>query len=468
MKDKLLRLASNNMNLQACRVKPESQLNTDLYQWFCANRSNGLPISDALLQEVALDMSRSKGNTIFKASNGWLESFKRRYGITSKVISGESASVDHNAASSWISGLSHICSEYLPRDILNMDETGYFFRAMPQRSLVSGKDACKGGKFAKDRLTAVITCSMEGEKLPLLIIGKAANPRSFKTGDHERHGCEYKNSNKAWMTTKIFNEHLCQLNEKMKAQRRKILLFIDNAPVHVIDESTKALLTHVKVQHFPANMTSVVQLLDAGIIRSLKCKARRYSILKIKALLDVSPNYNASFFANKLTLLDAVAAASHAWREVTKETIENCFRKCGFGSTIPSGLEITENTDGFDAIVEQLGFQDFDLIDSPSFVFPENGTIPWQDLVHEEPSQTLVESDEDDDLHDISTSHPPHKYSPPSFAEVQKSLSTLALYFEKQGMAQESMNMYTALSNLGTGDSSRFKQTLITDFLNKE
>jgi len=36
------------------------------------------------------------------------------------------------------------------------------------------------------------------------------------------------------MTNTIFNEYLIELNECMRKQGRKILLFLDNAPVHII------------------------------------------------------------------------------------------------------------------------------------------------------------------------------------------------------------------------------------------
>lgn len=169
---------------------------------------------------------------------------------------------------------------------------------------------------------------MKGEKLPLLVIGKAENPRCFKKAGPERFNCEYLSSPKSWMTTELFNHYLLKLNNDMKAQKREILLFIDNAPVHKVPEVTKRKLSHVKVQFFPANMTSVVQPLDAGIIRSFKSSARRYTIRKIRSLMDQQPTQQASFFAKSLSLLDAIISATTAWSEVTKQTIENCFRKC--------------------------------------------------------------------------------------------------------------------------------------------
>jgi len=54
----------------------------------------------------------------------------------------------------------------------------------------------------------------------------------------------------------------------MRLQRRKILLIVDNAPVHVINENLN--LTNVAVHFLPPNTTSHLQLCDAGIINSFK------------------------------------------------------------------------------------------------------------------------------------------------------------------------------------------------------
>lgn len=85
---KLLEAARNNTNLNSCRIKAESRVNTRVFQWFCDNRARGLPISDALLKEVAIDYSREEGKPNFKASNGWLEAFKTRYNINRELVNG--------------------------------------------------------------------------------------------------------------------------------------------------------------------------------------------------------------------------------------------------------------------------------------------------------------------------------------------------------------------------------------------
>ena len=96
---------------------------------------------------------------------------------------------------------------------------------------------------------------------------------------------KYLNSGNAWMTNPLFNIYLKDIDEFFKHQGHKILLFLDNAPVHIVDETTK--LTNVELCYFPPNLMSVLQPLDAGIIRSLKALAWKFEVL---TLLDSMEN----------------------------------------------------------------------------------------------------------------------------------------------------------------------------------
>jgi hypothetical protein len=145
-----------------------------------------------------------------------------------------------------------------------MDETSLFFRTLPNSTLSHVKQLCKGGKQGKDRITVVPTCSTLGEKLPPWIICKSKNPRAFQGQDTSKLKVKYTNNVKAWMTNPIFNQYLKELDEYFKRKVHKIVFFLDNAPVHIVDEATD--LMNVELCYFPPNLTSVLQLLDTGII----------------------------------------------------------------------------------------------------------------------------------------------------------------------------------------------------------
>lgn len=105
---------------------------------------------------------------------------------------------------------------------------------------------------------------MDGtEKLDLMIIGKSKNPRCFK--NIKNLPVIYRANSTAWMTSELFEEYLKILNRKMKKKNRKIVLFIDNCPVHPFIQ-----LSNIELKFLPENTTSVLQPMDQGIIKCFK------------------------------------------------------------------------------------------------------------------------------------------------------------------------------------------------------
>ncbi len=58
------------------------------------------------------------------------------------------------------------------------------------------------------------------------------------------------------MTNPIFNQYLKELDEYFKRKGCKIVFFLDNAPVHIVDEATN--LTNVELRYFSPNLTLVL------------------------------------------------------------------------------------------------------------------------------------------------------------------------------------------------------------------
>ncbi|GBN51302.1 Tigger transposable element-derived protein 6 [Araneus ventricosus] len=116
-------------------------------------RDKNVPISGPFIIEEALQFAKALGYDEFRGSNGWLEKFKRRYGIMAKVISGESKDVDDNDSENWITEtLSKILKDYKPENIFNADETALFFQCLSQKTLTFKKEKRVGGKQSKASL----------------------------------------------------------------------------------------------------------------------------------------------------------------------------------------------------------------------------------------------------------------------------------------------------------------------------
>ena len=119
----------------------------------------------------------------------------------------------------------------------------------------------------------MFTVNMTGsDKRPPLVIGKAARPSALKKKNVllKNLKIEYYNNTRAWMNGPIFHSYMKNWNDELARQRRHILLLIDNAPSHIVDE-----YLNITIQFLPPNTTSKIQPLDQGIIRSVKCAYRK-------------------------------------------------------------------------------------------------------------------------------------------------------------------------------------------------
>ncbi|GAU97419.1 hypothetical protein RvY_08721 [Ramazzottius varieornatus] len=160
-----------------------------------------------------------------------------------------------------------IIQSYRNEHISNCDETGAQYRALPKKTLARKGQKKKGGKVNKERLSVLFCCSAAGKKLPPLVIENWKKPRIFTKVklDIQKAGFSWYSTSTSWMKTDIFEEWLTNLNNSMKAQKRTIVLLLDNFSAHRVGEKS-----NVEVVFLPPNLTSKVQPLDKGIIASYK------------------------------------------------------------------------------------------------------------------------------------------------------------------------------------------------------
>ncbi|GFT96056.1 tigger transposable element-derived protein 1 [Trichonephila clavipes] len=221
--------------------------------WIGEQVQRKIPVSGYLIQEKTLKFyksmkqsepsaSTSKAGKVFSASKGWLTGFLKRNALPNIKITGESATADEGAAKILPEELAEIIEDgdYSADQVFNADETGLYWKKLPNRTYIAKDEkTASGHKASKD--------------LKQLPVHWMANP-------------------KAWMTTAIFTEWFnnCFVPEveaymKEKSLDFKVLLIVDNAASH-------PQLEHPNVQlvFLPPNTTSLIQPLDQGIIATFK------------------------------------------------------------------------------------------------------------------------------------------------------------------------------------------------------
>ena len=101
---------------------------------------------------------------------------------------------------------------------------------------------------------------------------------------------------------------------------RDSILLADNCPAHV--DSTHLKFRFLKLHFLPPNVTSVIQPMDAGIIRSFKAYYRKNLV---KFWLGLIGRKNLKPNEMKPNLKQAIEFLDEAWSSVTESTIKNCW-----------------------------------------------------------------------------------------------------------------------------------------------
>ena len=159
------------------------------------------------------------GKPDFKGTNGWLEKWKKRHNIRKVAVCGESGDVRGNTVDSWKERLPEILNDYEKEDIYNIDETGCFWRAIPDQGFGEKGKKCKGGKNSKHRMTVTFLVNAAGDKEDTVVIWKSENPRCFRGVAKDSLPVKYFHQKKARMTGEILDTVLTTFNRKMSIKK---------------------------------------------------------------------------------------------------------------------------------------------------------------------------------------------------------------------------------------------------------
>ena len=85
---------------------------------------------------------------------------------------------------------------------------------------------------------------------------------------------------------------------------------------------------NIKLIFLPKCTTSRLQPLDAGIIKAFKRKHRKRLLKYVVSQIDEGKNVSEIILG--INIANAIHWLQLAWRDVSTETIINCFQKCLF------------------------------------------------------------------------------------------------------------------------------------------
>ena len=106
------------------KLKPaqHSKLDDAVLIWLKQARVQNLPFGGNLIKEKALKLAEFMHIPDFIASDGWLDNFKKRHGITFKTVQGEAGAVDLQSLLEWQQQvLQPLLRQFSADDVFNLD-----------------------------------------------------------------------------------------------------------------------------------------------------------------------------------------------------------------------------------------------------------------------------------------------------------------------------------------------------------
>ena len=310
-------------------------LDKAVYLWFKQKRMDGIPVTGPILCEKAVQLSKKLfgDNYKFVASEGWKWRFCNRHGIRNISSQGEKLSANYDAAVDFVPSFREfVRARNFPLDnIFNCDETGLYFRLLPEKALAASfEKSVDGQKKAKDRITLNICSNASGTvKLPIHFIGKAKKPRCFKGINMDLLPVVYSAQKNAWMESSLFHEwfhnnFIPYVQEKLGKDCEAVLL-LDNCSAHPDADELVSENGKIMAKFLPPNVTSLIQPMDQGVLIGLK-RIYKKKLLSRMLLAD-EDGRSIIDFLKSVNMKVVVDLIKEAWDEVKAEILRKSWEK---------------------------------------------------------------------------------------------------------------------------------------------
>ncbi|XP_066874480.1 tigger transposable element-derived protein 1-like [Kogia breviceps] len=308
--------------------------------WLEDQSQRNVPLSVTVIQEKAKslfdDLQREQGESSqaakFSASKGWFVRFKERHCLPHFKLSSTAPGKEDVYPEILKSIIQE--GEYTPQQVFNVDETGLYWKRMPERTFISIEEKAEPGfKSSKDRLMLLLGGNAAGDfKLKPLLVYHSESPKALEGYSKPNLPVIWRSSKKAWATRSIFHEwftyFFCPAIEKYCAQNNltnKALLILDNAPCHPVNLSD--LSDNVRVEYLHDNTADSIQPMGRGVASTFKAHYLRRTFEHILEATDGDDPAELREFWRRYSIMDAVDNIAVAWEELRPATMNSAWKK---------------------------------------------------------------------------------------------------------------------------------------------
>lgn len=433
------------------------QLEEAIIRWIHQMRGQKVPLSGPLIKEQALKFAQMMNINEFKASDGYIAGLKKRCNIEYRIESGESFSVSQTAIDNWKSELIELIKNYDSKDIFNLDETGLFWKLLPTKTYAFSTESRFGIKQLKNRVTLTVITNANGSERKVCLIGASKRPHCFRS--KKRLPIDYYQQHNAWMDNKIFQLIVRKINDQMKLQKRKIILFVDNCSAHYLNDE----LSNVSLAFFPSNSTSVLQPNDLGIIKCLKTNYRK----KLVSFLISQYETGELNAIKQMDLYTAMCLIKSSLKEIKTNSIINCYKKAGFNVNLTTEISYVDDVD-FNEVWSNLGKHVNVQYESFESYIDVDCNVVISEILSDEDIIRLVQNDDSSSETEIEDEENGNEGKQDikniSSSEAFAILSQLQVYFLNRNDEVAHDLLLNVQSQLSKTVLLNLKQSKITDF----
>ena len=331
-----------------------------VFEYVREKRSEGMPITRAVIQFKALEIARELNITGFKASLGWCRRMMRRNGLSLRRRTSLAQRLPSDFGEKLLSFQRFVINlrkkhSYPLDQIGNADQTPVYFD-MPTSVTVNRKGEksvlVKSTGNEKSRVTVMLTCLADGSKLPPYVILK----RKTVPKDPMPAGIIVRAQEKGWMESGLVVDWLKVVWGARYGglRKRRNMLVLDAFRGHL----TEPVKSQVRAMNgdlviIPGGMTSQLQVLDVVVNKPFKDNLRKkYTEWLLSGNHALTPTGKIQKPSVRL-LCEWIL---HAWDAIPSQSIIDGFKKC----CISNALDGSEDDVLWEEPVEaeQLGSDD--------------------------------------------------------------------------------------------------------------
>uniref|UniRef100_A0A8D1GBG6 HTH CENPB-type domain-containing protein n=1 Tax=Sus scrofa TaxID=9823 RepID=A0A8D1GBG6_PIG len=308
--------------------------------WLEDHGQRNVALSVSVIQEKAKslfdDLQREQGASsqteTFSASKGWFVRFRGRHCWPHLKMPSTAPGKEDPYPEVLKSIIQE--GEYTPQQVFNVDETGLYWKRMPEGTRLSLEEKTERWVVpSRDRLMLLLGGNAAGDfKLKPLLVYRSENPRALKGYSKPNLPVIWRSNKKAWATRSIFHEwftcFFCPAVEKHCAQNNlasKALLILDSAPCHPVNLSD--LSDKVRVEYLCDSTANLMQPVGQGIASTFKAHYLRRTFEHILEATDGEETAEVGAFWRNHSIMDAVDNIAVAWEQLRPATMNSVWKK---------------------------------------------------------------------------------------------------------------------------------------------